>query len=106
MTPRFELPSARALARARAIAERQLSREEVEAALRIPISETEREEVLELIRWFRRRYPTAEDRLPTRDGHIAAGTYRAVDFPRPVTGRPPSRRRKLRACPFFYRPVS
>ena len=55
--------SSDALRRARAYAERRLSREELAAAEAIPISDAEREETLALIRWFRRRYPTAAERL-------------------------------------------
>jgi hypothetical protein len=40
-----------------------LSADEVEAALRTPIGDREREETLELVAWFRRRYPTPADRL-------------------------------------------
>jgi len=36
---------------------------EAAAYLSVPISETEREEAVALIRWFRRRYPTGADRL-------------------------------------------
>jgi hypothetical protein len=50
-------------AKLKALAERELSREEFEAALRTPIGDEEREEILSLIRWFRRRYPTPRDRL-------------------------------------------
>ena len=56
-------PSTEVLARIRALTERQLSAEEVEAALRIPIDEAEREQIRSLIAWFRRRYPTPADRL-------------------------------------------
>ena len=65
MTASPERPrvSAEAIARVRALTERQLSPAEVEAVLRIPIDENEREEILSLIRWFRRRYPTPADRL-------------------------------------------
>jgi hypothetical protein len=56
-------PSPEALARMRELSERQLSAEEVEAALRTPIDDTERDEILELVSWFRRRYPTPADRL-------------------------------------------
>jgi len=56
-------PSPELVRKLRAISERRLSREEVEAALRIPISDSEREGILELIAWFRRRYPTPLDRL-------------------------------------------
>jgi len=50
-------------ARVRAAAERRLSVAEVEAYLRTPISDAEREEVRAQLRWFRRRYPTGADRL-------------------------------------------
>jgi hypothetical protein len=50
-------------ARLSAAAERRLSVAEVEAYVRTPISDAEREEVRAQIRWFRRRYPTGADRL-------------------------------------------
>jgi hypothetical protein len=40
-----------------------LSAAAVRAYLDAPISDAEREKVLELVRWFRRRYPTGADRL-------------------------------------------
>jgi hypothetical protein len=43
--------------------ERTLSPDEVHAYLEHPISDAEREEVLALARWFRRRYPTPAARL-------------------------------------------
>ena len=52
-----------ALARVRALAERQLSPEEMRAALAVPLGEDEEDESRSLIRWFRRRYPTPGDRL-------------------------------------------
>ncbi len=52
-----------ALARVRALAERQLSAEEVRAALAVPLGKLEEEEDRALIRWFRRRYPTPAERL-------------------------------------------
>jgi hypothetical protein len=55
--------SAELLQKLRALSERRLSREEVVAALQVPISDSEREGILELIAWFRRRYPTPVDRL-------------------------------------------
>jgi hypothetical protein len=55
--------SADTAARLKAISERQLTRKEVEAALRIPIGEAERDEILALVRWFCRRYPTPRERL-------------------------------------------
>jgi len=49
--------------RVRALSQRQLSPEEVRAALAVPLGESEEEESRSLIRWFRRRYPTPGDRL-------------------------------------------
>jgi hypothetical protein len=43
--------------------ERRLSRDEVNAALRVPISADERDGILLLLAWFRRRYPTPAERL-------------------------------------------
>jgi hypothetical protein len=43
--------------------ERRLSPEEARAYLDAPVTEFEREEALELFRWFRRRYPTPVERL-------------------------------------------
>lgn len=43
--------------------DRVLGPEEARAYLDAPISEAERDEVLALIRWFRRRYPTPAERL-------------------------------------------
>jgi hypothetical protein len=44
-------------------AERQLSVEEARAYLSTPVSDTEREDVLALVDWFRKRYPTGAERL-------------------------------------------
>jgi hypothetical protein len=55
--------SARLAARLREESERTLSAEEVRAYLTTPISDGERDGVLSLIHWFRRRYPKAADRL-------------------------------------------
>jgi hypothetical protein len=49
--------------RLRAEAERRLGPAEVAAYLGAPVSEAERDDVLSQIRWFRRRYPTAAERL-------------------------------------------
>jgi hypothetical protein len=56
-------PDPDAFARIRALAERQLSSEEIRAALAVPLGELEEEESRALIRWFRRRYPTPAERL-------------------------------------------
>jgi hypothetical protein len=59
-----------------------LSAAEVEAALRTPVSEFEREEILSLIAWFRRRYPTAADRLAYV--RRAYRRWRSTTTPRPI----------------------
>ena len=56
-------PDPEALARVGALADRQLSPEEVRAALAVPLGDAEEEESRSLIRWFRKRYPTPADRL-------------------------------------------
>ena len=56
-------PSPKVLERLRALSERQLSPEEVRAALAQPLGEAEEEGSRSLIRWFRRRYPTPGARL-------------------------------------------
>lgn len=43
--------------------ERTLSSEEASAYLATPIDDAERAEILELMKWFRRRYPTPLERL-------------------------------------------
>lgn len=59
----FETPSPEAIARVRAMAERELSSEEFLAGLAIPLGPEELEENRSLIEWFSRRYPTPADRL-------------------------------------------
>ena len=54
---------ARVAARLREEAERRLSVEEARVYLATPLGDDEREQILSLIRWFRRRYPTPADRL-------------------------------------------
>ncbi len=51
------------VAELRAFAERSLSREEFDAYVNAPMGDYEREEIDSLIRWFRRRYPSAAERL-------------------------------------------
>jgi hypothetical protein len=43
--------------------DRRVTPEEAAAYLATPISDAEREGVLDLVRWFTRRYPTGADRL-------------------------------------------
>lgn len=43
--------------------ERVLGPAEARAYLEAPISQAERDDVLALVRWFRRRYPTPAERL-------------------------------------------
>lgn len=44
-------------------ANRTVSADEVRRYLETPISDAERQQVLDLVRWFRRRYPTGGERL-------------------------------------------
>ena len=50
-------------ARMAAMAEEPIDPAQWRARAAIPISDEEREETLALVRWFCRRYPTADDRL-------------------------------------------
>jgi hypothetical protein len=50
-------------ARVAALVDRQVSPDELRQALQVPLSEEEREDILALARWFRRRYPTPLERL-------------------------------------------
>lgn len=56
-------PSREARARAVAVSERRLTPEEADAYLATPVSAAEQEDVLSLVRWFTRRYPTGAERL-------------------------------------------
>ena len=47
----------------RALVERRVSADEVRRALDAPLGDGEREEILALVGWFTRRYPTGADRL-------------------------------------------
>ena len=49
--------------RVRQWTEREVSAQEVRQALERPLDDREREDVLTLVRWFRRRYPTGIERL-------------------------------------------
>ena len=50
-------------ARLKALAEQPLTLEEWHRRLAIPLSPEETEHTRELVRWFRRRYPTVDQRL-------------------------------------------
>lgn len=50
-------------ARLETLATRTLSPDEARAWIHAPIGDDEREQVLSLVRWFRRRYPTPAERL-------------------------------------------
>ena len=63
MSPPAGHPSKETTARLRAWTERQLTAEEARPWLDSPISDDERAEVLALVGWFRRRYPTPAERL-------------------------------------------
>jgi len=49
--------------RVAAIVNRRVSLEELREALEGPIGEDERAEILRLVQWFTRRYPSSEERL-------------------------------------------
>jgi hypothetical protein len=55
--------SAKTRSRLKALAERPLSLQEWRARLEAPVTPEERENTRSLIRWFKRRYPTAGARL-------------------------------------------
>ena len=63
MSPRAVPHSEATSARLRAWVERRLTAEEAHAWLSVPMGDDERAEVLSLVRWFRRRYPTPAERL-------------------------------------------
>lgn len=60
---RFVPPSPDVIRAVRAYADRRLSAEEFDAYVNSPITDEERAEVLSLIDWFTRRYPTPGERL-------------------------------------------
>ena len=65
--------------------DRRVSPEEAAEYLATPISDAERDEVLSLVRWFTRRYPTGAERLA-----YARRAYRrwaSHQTPRTPTGR-------------------
>ena len=63
MRPRFEPPSPEVVARLRELAERPLAPEEYRARMDRVVPDLEMEEMVALIAWFRRRYPTVRERL-------------------------------------------
>lgn len=58
----FKPPAPEVVERARRHYERELSPEEAQEALGVPLTPSEVEGNLELIRWFRSRYPTPLER--------------------------------------------
>jgi hypothetical protein len=68
------MPSEEALAEVRRLAERRLSAEEFDAWVNAPMGEDERAEILSLIEWFTRRYPTPAARLAQ-----ARASYQAAE---------------------------
>jgi hypothetical protein len=61
--PRMIPPSPEAIERVRQLAERRMSAEEFEAYVHAPMTEAERQEILESVAWFTKRYPTPAERL-------------------------------------------
>jgi hypothetical protein len=49
--------------RVKALSERRLTREEWDAYVNQPVTAEEAEGIAEMLDWFARRYPTAQDRL-------------------------------------------
>jgi len=76
-------PPPETIAWLRDLAERRLSAGEFNAALAVPVDEFERDEMISLIDWFCRRYPTPAERLAyVRRAYrrwTAAATTRAED---------------------------
>lgn len=64
-----------------ALADREVSVEEVRGALEDPIPQEERQEILDLHRWFIRRYATPESRL----AYVRQAYARWTSKPRPPT---------------------
>ena len=60
---RFTPPPLEAVARVRELAVRPLSFADFDAYVNAPMSDEERAEILSLIAWFTRRYPTPAERL-------------------------------------------
>jgi hypothetical protein len=63
MSRRLRPPSPEQVRRLRELAERPLSPEEFRSWVEAPITDEERENEVQLIRWFNRRYPTPGARL-------------------------------------------
>jgi len=63
MTDQLELPAQVAIDEVRRLAERKLSASEFDAYVEAPMSDEERQEILSLVAWFTRRYPTPCARL-------------------------------------------
>ena len=83
------LPSPEALDRVQKIAERQLTAEEFDAYVHAPMSEAERQGILEAVTWFTKRYPTPGERLAAAR---RAYSQWARGMPR-VRGRPGGKQR-------------
>lgn len=73
----FVPPSPEEVRALRTLAERRLSPDEVRAALAVSISDEERAEILSLIDWFTRRYPTPAARLAWSRRQYRAAKRRA-----------------------------
>lgn len=73
----FEPPAPPLVEAVRKEAERTLSPEEWAAARAIPISDEERAEVLAMVEWFTRRYPTVRERLAWNRRRMEAARRRS-----------------------------
>ena len=74
MSRRFIPPTSEERARLREMAERPLPVSEFLRRAAIPLTDEEVEANAELVRWFRRRYPTPLDRFRYCDREYAAWT--------------------------------
>ena len=92
--PRWNPPSAEAVERIRQLAERRLSAEEFDAYVHAPMSEAERQEILESVAWFTKRYPTPGERL--------AAARRASVGSRHAACRPISKRIRVSSHDLFH----
>ena len=81
MSRPFRPPAPESVAAIRALSERRLSPEELDAYVNAPVSDEERRAIQEQIAWFRRRYPNPLDRLAS-----ARRAYARISRRAPRTG--------------------
>ena len=79
MTDLWKPPTAEAIRRLREEYERPLTPDEYRTQSAVPLSAEEIEEDLELVRWFRRRYPTPAERSAYVRAAMARWSRRPID---------------------------